>query len=200
MDDNDRTARPLGWWLKEADARIDDAFDRGLGSLGLDRRRWQILATLARGPLPQGDIAAALSRFDDDAEIAAVVADLLDHGMVHRGSEDVLEITDRGAQAHQQAANRSPSSGHGSARHSATRVTGSSSACSGNSWMVSRPTPGATAPDVSFVMAASAVEPREQIRRCERRGSVVVLPELCGRQRCGPAARGAVAEERGGAS
>lgn len=104
MDDSDRAARPLGWWLKEADARIDNAFERALGGLGLDRRRWQILATLAAGPAQQGDIAAALSRFDDDAEIAAVVADLLDREMVRRDVDGALEITDQGAQAKLQAA------------------------------------------------------------------------------------------------
>lgn len=106
MGDNshDRSARPVGWWLKEADARIDAAFDRALGLHDLDRRRWQILATLARGPSTQGGIAAALSRFDDDAEIAAVVADLFDRRMVRRGADDLVEITDRGVRAQRQAA------------------------------------------------------------------------------------------------
>jgi hypothetical protein len=97
-------SRPLGWWLKEADARIDAAFDRALRLRGLDRRRWQILATLARGPFTQRGVAAALSRFDDDAEIAAIVADLLERGMVRHGGDDQLELTDRGTHAQQQAA------------------------------------------------------------------------------------------------
>ena len=92
-------SRPLGWWLKEADARIDAAFDRSLGLRGLDRRRWQILATLARGPLTQQGVAAALSRFDDDAEIAAIVADLLERGSVRRRGDAQLELTDQGTQA-----------------------------------------------------------------------------------------------------
>jgi hypothetical protein len=99
-----QASRPLGWWLKEADARIDAAFDRALGARGLDRRRWQVLATVARGSSTQHDVAAALSRFDSDAEIATIVADLLERGMVRRGGDDQLEITDRGMLAHEQAA------------------------------------------------------------------------------------------------
>lgn len=30
--------RPIGWWLKEADARLDAAFDRALEGRGVDRR------------------------------------------------------------------------------------------------------------------------------------------------------------------
>lgn len=103
MGDMERTARPLGWWLKEADARIDAAFDRALGRLGLDRRGWQILATLARQASTQRDVAAALSRFADDVDIVTAVADLVDRGMVRRGADDVLELTDRGARTQEQA-------------------------------------------------------------------------------------------------
>lgn len=99
-----QAARPLGWWLKEADARIDAAFERGLGLQGLDRRRWQVLTTVARAQSTQPAVAAALSRFDSDAEIAAIVADLLERGMLRRSDGNQLEITDRGTQAHQQAA------------------------------------------------------------------------------------------------
>ena len=39
-------SRPVGWWLKEADARLDAAFDRTLAGRDVDRRGWQVLATL----------------------------------------------------------------------------------------------------------------------------------------------------------
>lgn len=98
------SVRPLGWWLKEADARIDGTFERALRRHGLDRRGWQVLNTVARGPSTRHGIAAALSRFGDDAEIAAVVADLLDGDLVGRGADDLLELTDRGVRAHRSAA------------------------------------------------------------------------------------------------
>lgn len=104
MNDDNRLARPLGWWLKEADARIDETFDRALGHFGLDRRRWQILASVARGPMARTEVAAALSRFDDDVEIAEIIADLRQRGMVHGDGDDPLELTDRGTHTHQQAA------------------------------------------------------------------------------------------------
>lgn len=98
-----RRERPLGWWLKEADGRIDAAFDRALGLRGLDRRRWQVLASLARAPMAQADVAAALSRFDDDAEIGQIVTDLVGRGLV-RGDPDRLELSDRGVRVQQEAA------------------------------------------------------------------------------------------------
>jgi hypothetical protein len=73
MDERQALARPIGWWLKEADARIDEVFDRALMQSGLDRRRWQLLASLSRGPASQRDLTAALRRFDHDAAIDAVV-------------------------------------------------------------------------------------------------------------------------------
>lgn len=65
---------------------------------------WQILATLVRGRSTQHGVAAALSRLDNDAKIAAIVADLIERRMVRRGGDDQLEITDRGTQALEQAA------------------------------------------------------------------------------------------------
>lgn len=99
-----RRERPLGWWLKEADGRIDGAFDRALGLRGLDRRRWQVLASLARGSMAQADVAAALSRFDDDAEIAEIVTDLVARGLVHRDADDRLQLSGRGVRVQQEAA------------------------------------------------------------------------------------------------
>lgn len=52
----------------------------------------------------RGRTISPLRRIDDDAEIAAVVADLLDRGMVHRDTDGAFTITDRGAQAKLQAA------------------------------------------------------------------------------------------------
>jgi hypothetical protein len=43
-------ARPIGWWLKEADARIDAAFDRVLEGFHTVRRSWQVLSSSARRP------------------------------------------------------------------------------------------------------------------------------------------------------
>ena len=66
------TSRPIGWWLKEADARLDAAFDRSLTGRKVDRRGWQILATLARRPTPRDELVVSLSAFDSAAVVDAV--------------------------------------------------------------------------------------------------------------------------------
>ncbi len=76
--------RPVGWWLKEADARLDAAFDGALAGSGTDRRGWQVLTSLARGPLPRADLVASLAAFDTPDAVAAVVDEL-------RAREWVLE-------------------------------------------------------------------------------------------------------------
>lgn len=104
MDEQQALTRPIGWWLKEADARIDEAFDRALLQTGLDRRRWQVLASLSRGPASQRDLTAALRRFDDDAAIDAVVRDLVDGGLVTLTDGDQLKLTTQGRETQRHAA------------------------------------------------------------------------------------------------
>jgi hypothetical protein len=38
MNDDEVLARPVGWWLEEADARINGAFDRALEGSAVTRR------------------------------------------------------------------------------------------------------------------------------------------------------------------
>jgi len=64
MSDDQLLRRPIGWWLKEADARLDAAFDASLAVRGVDRRAWQVLATLARSATPRRKVAAVLASFD----------------------------------------------------------------------------------------------------------------------------------------
>jgi len=61
MTDKQALSRPVGWWLKEADARLDAAFDRSLVGRNVDRRGWQILASLARSPTRRTDVSAFLA-------------------------------------------------------------------------------------------------------------------------------------------
>ncbi len=102
--DGDRTAttpqrpigrqRPIGWWLKEADAALDDAFDRAVGTAGTSRRGWQILTTLASGPATRAELAEALARFDAAPVVAGVIDDLIARGWV--AGTDPLAVTTEG--------------------------------------------------------------------------------------------------------
>ncbi|NIK55354.1 MarR family winged helix-turn-helix transcriptional regulator [Kribbella shirazensis] len=73
-DDN----KPIGWWLKEVDRRLEASFERLLADDGLTRRQWQAL-NAAAGPRT---IAAELSPFlsGDPAELAAVTTPLVERG------------------------------------------------------------------------------------------------------------------------
>jgi|SRR5699024_2932474 len=64
MGDAGALTRPIGWWLKEADAAINSAFDHAVGSRGADRRTWQILSTLGQHPHSTAELSHALASFD----------------------------------------------------------------------------------------------------------------------------------------
>ncbi|WP_344233737.1 MarR family winged helix-turn-helix transcriptional regulator [Kribbella hippodromi] len=68
--------KPIGWWLKEVDRRLEAAFERVLAADGLTRRQWQALNAAADGQ----PIAVALAPFldDDPAGLAAVTNPLVE--------------------------------------------------------------------------------------------------------------------------
>lgn len=96
MSSDEAWKRPVGWWLKEADARLDAAFETCLSTRGADRRSWQVLATLARSPALRKDLIASLASFDEPAVIADVVDALERRGWVDL-SDGTLRLTQAGA-------------------------------------------------------------------------------------------------------
>lgn len=96
MSSDEVLKRPVRWWLKEADARLDAAFDTFLSTRGADRRSWQVLATLARSPAPRTDVIASLTSFDEPAVIEDVVDKLERRGWVDI-SDGTLRLTQAGA-------------------------------------------------------------------------------------------------------
>lgn len=97
MNDEQILKRPIGWWLKEADVRLDAAFDSSLSAQGVDRRGWQVLATLARSSTPRADVVASLAAFDRAAVVEDVVDELQRRGWVDE-SDGVLRLTPAGIQ------------------------------------------------------------------------------------------------------
>jgi len=91
--------RPVGWWLKEADRRLDDAFERALQGPEVDRRGWQVLATLAGGPTTPSGLAGSLASFDSSAVVGDVVARLRAQGWVEE-SGGLLRLTRDGEREH----------------------------------------------------------------------------------------------------
>jgi hypothetical protein len=92
-------ARPVGWWLKEADRRLDRAFDRALEGFGSNRRSWQVLASLARQPQSRGLLVEHLAPFDPPAAVEAVIVELTGGGFVVEDA-GLLRLTGEGAGLH----------------------------------------------------------------------------------------------------
>jgi hypothetical protein len=65
---NLREQRPFGYWIKHIDRRIEENFGLLLAEEGLDRRRWQVLNTIAHGPISPDDLDRALAPFVSDRE------------------------------------------------------------------------------------------------------------------------------------
>ena len=72
--------KPIGYWLKLLDRRIDESFDAIFAEHQLSRRHWQVLNVLRHGDDP----AEALRPFWDDQERTPdeVVAELAGRGWV----------------------------------------------------------------------------------------------------------------------
>jgi hypothetical protein len=62
--DQHALARPIGWWLKEANSRLDAAFDDALQNTGVNRRGWQVLDLLAGEPVSRAELVDSLAAFD----------------------------------------------------------------------------------------------------------------------------------------
>ena len=103
MTETDRRGagvRPIGWWLKEADGRLEAAFDVRLRAYGVTSRRgWQILASAARAPIPRTDLVADLGSFDSAETIQRLIAEMTAEGWLVE-EDGVLRLTPEGADLH----------------------------------------------------------------------------------------------------
>ena len=99
MNDESGLRRPIGWWLKEADTQLDAAFDRALQGRNVDRRRWQVLASLAKNPTPRSELIETLASFDPQAAVDAAIDDLATRGWID-GAAEVLTLTSNGRREH----------------------------------------------------------------------------------------------------
>ncbi len=95
MTDEQALSRPIGWWLKEADSRLDAAFDRQLQRRNVDRRDWQVLASLARRPTGRTELIDSLAAFDTPEVLERVVRNLESRGWVE-DCNGLLRLTSEG--------------------------------------------------------------------------------------------------------
>lgn len=96
MSDEQALVRPIGWWLKEADARLNAAFDSALEGTEVDRRGWQILTSLSREPTRRSDLVSTLASFDSAAESEVIIDRMSSRGWIEE-SADVARLTPTGA-------------------------------------------------------------------------------------------------------
>jgi hypothetical protein len=72
--------KPIGYWLKELDTRIEMTLDRTLADEGVTRRDWQVLNALETAPAARDVVVDALRPFwgegatDPDDVLEALVA------------------------------------------------------------------------------------------------------------------------------
>ncbi|MFJ9590424.1 MarR family winged helix-turn-helix transcriptional regulator [Streptomyces acidicola] len=110
--------KPIGYWLKHLHNLLEQQFNATLTDLGLERRHWQVLNTLARGEATHDELKAALAPFWTQGEPSL---DRLLNGIAARGwtrpglpaEGNLVALTDEGRAAHADFA----------ARVAATRAT-----------------------------------------------------------------------------
>lgn len=103
--DEEALKRPIGWWLKEADGRLNAAFDRALAGSDIDRRGWQILSTLVNRSTSRAQLEVSLASFDSPAVIQLVIGDLESKQLVEE-SGGLLQLTSAGSRKHANLAPR----------------------------------------------------------------------------------------------
>jgi DNA-binding MarR family transcriptional regulator len=92
--------KPIGYWFKEIDRRLERSFEVLLAGEDLTRRHWQVLNTLAGGPRTAAELDEAVSPFLDveHPTVAPVADELTRRGWATRG--DRIALTDAGRSAH----------------------------------------------------------------------------------------------------
>lgn len=99
---NGNTPKPIGYWFKHIDATLESNFETLLATRHLRRRHWQIMHTLAGGPIDAAGLRTALAPFLDteDPSPAPYVAALIERGWVTVDESAVHTLTPEGIAAH----------------------------------------------------------------------------------------------------
>ncbi|MEV8093672.1 MarR family winged helix-turn-helix transcriptional regulator [Kitasatospora sp. NPDC085879] len=103
--ETDPTGRPLGYWLKHLHNLLEDGFAACLADLGVDRRQWQALHTLAGGPRTPDALADLLAPFWPDARAGVDgllhgPAGLLPRGWAEPADGDRVRLSRPGRELH----------------------------------------------------------------------------------------------------
>ncbi|MFE5587602.1 MarR family winged helix-turn-helix transcriptional regulator [Kitasatospora sp. NPDC056531] len=99
---NVREQRPLGYWLRHIDGAIEQRMARLFAADALRRRDWQVLNTVACGPLTVAEVDETMAAFRtaDEPTVRPYLDGLATRGWV-RIDPDAVALTDEGRAAHQ---------------------------------------------------------------------------------------------------
>ncbi|MHA4812337.1 hypothetical protein ACX0G9_29855 [Flavitalea flava] len=85
----DKSFKPIGWYLKEADALITRFFNSSLENSGITRSHWQVIKTIAdEGRLNKKEYYRRVNRFLTEQELEHILFSLLERGWLLLDKED----------------------------------------------------------------------------------------------------------------
>lgn len=87
MTEQSAERRPIGWWLRTADAGIEQAFEDVFEGQSITRREWQVLESAARAPVLESELLRTLEAF---AGAQDAVDDLRRRGLLADGAHGIL--------------------------------------------------------------------------------------------------------------
>ncbi len=97
-----KTRRPIGYWIKQADAALTQAIDATQASNGVTRFEWQVLSLIFDGDhVPETDIEITLASFADSDDVRAALARLAGSAWI-AASAAGWGVTETGRHAHAQ--------------------------------------------------------------------------------------------------
>ncbi len=119
--DESEVPKPLGYWLKRIHNGLERNLAAAVGDLGLDRRSWQILNTVAHGPIETAAVAEALAPFTEGAEdaddaIESRLTALAERGVIVADASGRHTLTAVGIELHATASDRVYAARRASAR------------------------------------------------------------------------------------
>ncbi|MGW0483100.1 MarR family winged helix-turn-helix transcriptional regulator [Nonomuraea sp. NPDC003214] len=91
----------IGSRLKRLDQLIEDTFERAFAEAGVNRRQWQALNVISRGPTSAGELHQALRPFRAPGDTTpGVLARLTARGWIVRDATGTHTLTAEGRTAH----------------------------------------------------------------------------------------------------
>lgn len=99
---NVREQRPLGYWLRAIDGSIEQRLGAVLTADGLNRRGWQVLNTVACGPLAVAEVDETMAAFlsTDEPTMRPYLDRLVELGWAGMADDGTVALTDEGSRAH----------------------------------------------------------------------------------------------------